>query len=91
MLNAFMERQSLEAGDVTPAADAERLQFDAETLRGEEKIPFFFLHDIIPTIEKLHLVRLKTLPIRRCILSCVGSDIIILWDNLVGSRENKSK
>ena len=42
MLNAFMERQSLEAGDVTPAADAERLQFDAETLRGEEKIPFFF-------------------------------------------------
>lgn len=41
MLNAFMERQSLEAGDVTPAADAERLQFDAETLRGEEKIPFF--------------------------------------------------
>ena len=90
MLNAFMERQSLEAGDVTPAADAERLQFDAETLRGEEKIPFF-LHDIIPTIEKLHLVRLKTLPIRRCILSCVGSDIIILWESLVGSRENKSK
>lgn len=86
-----MERQSLEAGDVTPAADAERLQFDAETLRGEEKIPFFFfLHDIIPTIEKLHLVRLKTLPIRRCILSCVGSDIIILWETLVGSRENKS-
>ena len=42
MLNAFMERQSLEAGDVTPAADAEKLQFDAETLRGEEKIPFFF-------------------------------------------------
>ena len=42
MLNAFMERQSLEAGDVTPAADAETLQFDAETLRGEEKIPFFF-------------------------------------------------
>ena len=91
MLNAFMERQSLEAGDVTPAADAERLQFDAETLRGEEKISFFFLHDIIPTIEKLHLVRLKTLPIRRCILSCVGSDIIILWETLVGSRENKSK
>ena len=52
---------------------------------------FFFLHDIIPTIEQLHLVRLKTLPIRRCILSCVGSDIIILWETLVGSRENKSK
>lgn len=52
---------------------------------------FFFLHDIIPAIEKLHLVRLKTLPIRRCILSCVGSDIIILWETLVGSRENKSK
>ena len=42
MLNAFMERQSLEAGDVTPAADAETIQFDAETLRGDEKIPFFF-------------------------------------------------
>ena len=41
-----MERQSLEAGDVTPAADAETIQFDAETLRGEEKIPFFFFYMI---------------------------------------------
>ena len=87
-----MERQSLEAGDVTPAADAETLQFDAETSRGEEKNPGFFLHDIISTIENLHFVRLKTLPIRKCILSCAGSDIkIILWETLVGSRENKSK
>ena len=37
-----MERQSSEAGDVTPAADAETLQLDAETLRGEEKNPVFF-------------------------------------------------
>ena len=37
-----MERQSLEAGDVTPAADAETLQFDAETSRGEEKNPVLF-------------------------------------------------
>ena len=37
-----MERQSLEAGDVAPAADAETLQFDTETLRGEEKNPGFF-------------------------------------------------
>ena len=42
VLNAFMERQSSEAGDVTPAADAETLQLDAETLRGEEKNPVFF-------------------------------------------------
>lgn len=41
-----MERQSLEAGDVTPAADAETLQFDAETSRSEEKNPVFFFYMI---------------------------------------------
>lgn len=37
-----MERQSSEAGDVTPAADAETLQLDVETLRVEVKNPVFF-------------------------------------------------
>lgn len=36
VLKAVMERSS-EVGDVTPANDAETLQFDAETLRGEER------------------------------------------------------
>ena len=91
VLKAFMERSS-EAGDVTPANDAETLQFDAETLRGEEKMLFSFL-DIISTVEKLHLVRLRTLPNRKCIWSCVGSDIIFImgnpgWESRAGIRVN---
>ena len=53
---------------------------------------FSFL-DIISTVDKLHLVRLRTLPNRKCIWSCVGSYIIFImgnhgWESRAGIRVN---